>query len=692
MNKQMMKNVLHLGIIWMLLLSFSGAVFSQVTLFGKVSDAESGEILEAANVFIANTTLGTIANEKGAYRLQAVPEGFVQIVVSHLGYETHFEEIEIGQEPLEQNFQLKSGSIDLAVVNVTAIKDKKRKRYLKQFEAAFLGYSKNASKCTILNPEVINLSEKADKTLVATADNLIEIENKGLGYKIYFLLEHFEKKGDEITYSGKPYFNDLNAESVNEIEKWIKNRKRTYNGSVWHFFNALLENKTQSEGFIMMHARLVGNSKFFGYATAERNSILKQEKENGESYLHLKDFLQVSYLNEKDEISEKMGVGLGASTASLGQSAEKEMITQGSSEVGTHSKTQTSFLYALNSRVVINESGYPEIPKLLKEYGYWGYEGVADLLPVEYLSKKRTKKKKGKAKTQKATGTNEFDLANLSIPKAEIFHGGPPKDGIPSLDKPNFVRAEEADFMRKDELVLGIKFNRTYKAYPLRIMDYHEIVNDEFRDSAVVVTYCPLCGSGVAFNGEVEGASKTFGVSGLLYNNDVLLYDRETESLWSQILGEAVSGTEKGKKLTMIPSQITTWEKWSSDYPRTYVLTTKTGHYKNYETSPYERYAENTRLMFPVKNNSDLFPPKERVIGVEVNGRYKAYPFSELSKTTGRITDKFNGVKLRIYFDEKSGSIKVKNETNELVPVISLYWFAWFAFHPETLVYYASDN
>ena len=128
-----------------------------------------------------------------------------------------------------------------------------------------------------------------------------------------------------------------------------------------------------------------------------------------------------------------------------------------------------------------------------------------------------------------------FDLSNASIPVDEIKDGGPPKDGIPAIDQPEFKKASAVQ-LDEQTRVMGVKVNEVAKAYPVPIMNYHEIVNDMFAGRPVVVTYCPLCGSGIAFDAAIDGERKTFGVSGLLYNSDVLLYDRQTESLWSQIM------------------------------------------------------------------------------------------------------------------------------------------------------------
>lgn len=148
---------------------------------------------------------------------------------------------------------------------------------------------------------------------------------------------------------------------------------------------------------------------------------------------------------------------------------------------------------------------------------------------------------------------NGFELRRPLLPADEIVQGGPPRDGIPALDEPEFVDAGDARFLEPDDRILGISLGGSARAYPVRILNYHEIVNDRIGTEPVVITYCPLCGSGMAFASEVDGRLLTFGVSGLLYNSDVLLFDRQTESLWSQLRKQAVTGPLKGLNLEMLP-------------------------------------------------------------------------------------------------------------------------------------------
>ena len=285
---------------------------------------------------------------------------------------------------------------------------------------------------------------------------------------------------------------------------------------------------------------------------------------------------------------------------------------------------------------------------------------------------------------------NGFDLSDSLIPRDEIHLGGPPRDGIPSIDEPRFVGADAATFLRDDDRILGIVRDGQARAYPIAILNWHEVVNDQIGGSPVAITYCPLCGTGVAFDAGSAAAPRSFGVSGLLYNSDVLLYDRETESLWSQLMMQAVSGPLRGERLTPLPLTHTSWQAWRNRHPDTEVLSTETGHTRDYRRNPYAGYGNHDELFFPVASLSRRYHPKEQVIGIELDGRFKAYPFTELDRT-GRveIDDSFAGRDLRIVFDAANRSARVFDGSGQQLPGVTSFWFAWHAFHPEAEVFRA---
>jgi hypothetical protein len=285
--------------------------------------------------------------------------------------------------------------------------------------------------------------------------------------------------------------------------------------------------------------------------------------------------------------------------------------------------------------------------------------------------------------------SNGFDLSNSILPRDEILHGGPPRDGIPALSNPKMIAAIDVDYLADNDRVVGITLNGKSRAYPIAILNWHEIVNDEIGNKRFAVTYCPLCGTAVAFDSSIDGKSTDFGVSGLLYNSDVLLYDRDTESLWSQIMSQSVSGVRVGKQLTRIPISHTSWKDWRTRNPNTLVLSEDTGLHRDYQRNPYEGYEKSRHTYFSVNNKApDNYHPKEVVVGVEVNGIYKAYPFIELDKNSQpRFDDTVNGVSFTFEWDSANRHISITDTDGKPVAAIQGFWFAWFAFHPNTQVF-----
>lgn len=284
---------------------------------------------------------------------------------------------------------------------------------------------------------------------------------------------------------------------------------------------------------------------------------------------------------------------------------------------------------------------------------------------------------------------NGFDLSDTLIDQSQIFHGGPAKDGIPSIDKPVFLTANKVEFLSDLDRILGIELNGITKAYPIKILNHHEIVNDYIGKQKIVISYCPLCGTGMAFNARVNGKDLEFGVSGLLYNSDVLLYDRQTHSLWSQILSQAISGTFKSTKLQQIPLQHNQWGLWKQKHPQTLVLSEKTGFNRNYQQSPYHGYEDSESVYFPIKSLDKRYHPKEWVVGLRINNKSKVYPFSELVKHTSPLQDNFAGVNFNIDFNPASRSAKILDINNQEIPSTIGFWFAWLAFYPDSTVYQA---
>jgi len=289
------------------------------------------------------------------------------------------------------------------------------------------------------------------------------------------------------------------------------------------------------------------------------------------------------------------------------------------------------------------------------------------------------------AQAQKRNG---FDLSDAAVPVDEIRRTGVRRDGIPSIDEPKFVLAETADYLRDDDRVIGVYRNGLAKAYPIRIMDHHEVVNDEFGGEAIVVTYCPLCYTGMVFSAQASDFGLKFGVSGLLYNSDVLLYDRLTGSLWSQILSKAITGPLKGMQLPAVAASHTTWRNWRERHPATTVLSTDTGFRRNYRKSPYLEYARSRALMFPVKERNEQYRNKALVLGIRLGTTSRAYPFDELRKNGASVfEDVIAGQQVTVDWSERDDFGRILDAGGNELPTVIAYWFAWYAFHPDTEVF-----
>lgn len=281
------------------------------------------------------------------------------------------------------------------------------------------------------------------------------------------------------------------------------------------------------------------------------------------------------------------------------------------------------------------------------------------------------------------------DGVKHSIPLNEIIGGGPPKDGIPSIDNPKFIAPDNVgDNLDEDSIGLGLVINGDARFYPYKILVWHEIVNDTVGGRDVVITYCPLCSTGVVFDRIIDGKLTEFGVSGKLWQSNLLIYNRtgdeSTESLWSQVLGEAVLGPATGKKLSVVSTDTVKYGGWKKKYPKTKILSQDTGAIRRYGTDPYgDYYTDNDRIIFPLANTDDRLPNKDFVLGVELNGQFKAYRASDIPE--GTSTDTFAGETIIL---EKSDIGEVKMSVNgEEITRIGGFWFSWVAVHPNTEIY-----
>lgn len=278
-----------------------------------------------------------------------------------------------------------------------------------------------------------------------------------------------------------------------------------------------------------------------------------------------------------------------------------------------------------------------------------------------------------------------FSAATPSdVPLQQLQQGCPARDCIPAIDHPKFVVADAAAFMADDDLVLAVAHQGVVRAYPTFILDHHEIVNDLIAGTPVAVTWCPLCGSGVAFERVIDGTAVEFGVSGVLNESDLVMYDRRSNSLWQQITARAFIGPCRGRTLTPFPVAMTTWGEWKAEHPNTEVLSTDTGYGADYsEKRPYASYQESERVMFPVSHVSQLAKPKEVVYGLRLVKSSVAVT-EALLRAQGSVDIEHQGELLH-WRRNAAGAVSVTvGEHTEILHPHRMYWFSWYTFNPDT--------
>ena len=342
-------------------------------------------------------------------------------------------------------------------------------------------------------------------------------------------------------------------------------------------------------------------------------------------------------------------------------------------------------------------------------------------------------------------GFAEFlqDGAPSAIRVEEIQWGGVAVDGIPALDQPEVVSPELAEYLTPEEPVFGIALNGEARAYPLRILDWHEMANIEVGGIPISLAYCTLCGAGIAFDGRAsDGNTYDFGSSGFLFRSNKLMYDRQTRTLWNQLTGEPVLGKLVGQdvRLEVLPIVLTSWADWLAQHPETLVLSIQTGYNRTYELgAAYGDYFAFYDTMFPVWQRSDLLDTKDRVFALQIEGQAKAYPIDALVDeqvinddlagqnlvliaSRGEVL--VNGSNVRVGDVRYAAGAEVRaymrgeqiftlgSEPDELIdqngaiwqvteaalispdglelPRIGghlAYWFGWYSFFPKTIVY-----
>ncbi len=283
------------------------------------------------------------------------------------------------------------------------------------------------------------------------------------------------------------------------------------------------------------------------------------------------------------------------------------------------------------------------------------------------------------------------DNVKHSIPLDEIIGGGPAKDGIPSIDNPKLISISNASAWLKDEEPgVAVSINGTDRFYPYQILVWHEIVNDTINGKRILITYCPLCYTGIVFDPVVKGERVTFGTSGKLWNSNLVMYDRKTESLWSQVLGGAIVGEMTGTKLAILESDLTRFGAWKQAHPNGQVLSRDTGASRFYGQDPYGDYYKTPGTYFPVGKKDTRLSEKDFVLGIVVGNQAKAYS-TEAIKKAGEIEDRFAGTIIIGRYEKDLDAVRLfeKKADGTLVRInpVGAFWFSWVAAHPNTELY-----
>ncbi len=300
--------------------------------------------------------------------------------------------------------------------------------------------------------------------------------------------------------------------------------------------------------------------------------------------------------------------------------------------------------------------------------------------------------------------TYGFDWSTCLVPQGRIVAGGMRKDALRALvDPPVFAGREIADYnaelygkyLVSSDRVIGVEINGEERAYPLRVLNCHEIVNDTLGGVHIAVTYNPPCDSVVVVGREVDGEILEFGVSGLLYNSNLLMFDRrpnaDGESLWSQLQARAIAGpaAADARTLRVLPASLVRWGDWLAARPKTTVLELDRRMFKRYQETNYEPYFMSPQPMFPVNPAppADGLAPKARVVAVTAGGERRVYAYSGIANrcdASGQWTDELGGVALVFEYSADSETVMVAPDPPDApIEVEYSFWFAWYAMYPE---------
>jgi GWxTD domain-containing protein len=352
---------------------------SHVTLSGRVVDQTTGLPLQNVNVFIPNTMLGAATDENGYFTIKHAPLGTYELIVSRIGYELKKEYLRLAEPADRQlDFRLAPAVLQAPEIVVSAAEQKQWKKNLKKFAELFLGTSRNAAQCKILNPEALDFEEeKGSRPFAAQASQSLQIENHALGYGIRLILENFSAKDEEVSYLVNARFEELSAKNPKEKQKWEENRLRAYYGSLRHFLAALAANRLQQEGFKVYRVlEPIRNDESPHRIEVNQPEVLFPGELPFERLLRFRAYLEVTYMKEKEE-DDYINVRMQRDLSLLGMSSQTLALAR-------DPRPQTSWIALRQQEMTMDIFGRFYDPLAVATYGYWAWERLAEKLPWEY--------------------------------------------------------------------------------------------------------------------------------------------------------------------------------------------------------------------------------------------------------------------------------------------------------------------
>ncbi len=795
------------------------AYSQQVKLQFRLIDKTTQMSIPDANIFINNSRLGTASDINGYFELKVSPHNTQELIITHLLYETliisseQYHKFEKGA-----TIEMQSKSENLNEIVLSAKNNNKWKRNFRRFKKTLLGKGKAASKCEILNPEVLQFEEK-NGNLSAKAMDLLHIENDYLGYTLRFWLEELLIEKDGSTYY-KGYVHFIDKAEANNT-RFINKREKHYTQSIPHFLRSLLESTNKADlkgrGYEVSFERYENGAFLPMPMPSDPSMLIDTDSVTGGYRLYIPEILKVEHIGLKVSSADQVKVGVS--------SAEQQAFGSSSTQsLGGNRQNAVSRLYSTEFYLLFDDRGNIINKSAVREYGFWAEQRLATNVPIDYnvdwdMNTEVSVSKPidtlsvfqnliGADKIKKEESLNFLknnwsqtylapllDILRLSqddwqqqvirslldenvpaikadyyngiqslwkdppnygnyyadfkaylysaldpafykyfnkrgdqtkIRLDEIIWGGVRQDGIPPLILPKLILAGQASYLTDTDVVFGLVINGEARAYPKRILAWHELLNDEIDGRSITAVYCTLCGTVIIYDNEFNGVKHKLGTSGFLYRSNKLMYDQATQSLWSTFLGQPVVGPliDQNIELTTLPVETTSWGDWRLRHPNTKVLSIETGHDRNYdEGEAYKEYFAHDNLMFPIirldkrlPNKTRVFIPRPKnfevqplaisvdflkrkriyqdqideqkmVIITESNGASRAYGIDDQhfkSYKNGRLLDN----KKEEWVVTEDALIGPEGDRLLRLPAHEAFWFAWINVFPETRIIY----